>query len=155
MMIAGILGGVIGATSIIGRISAGFFSDKVGRKRILITEFTFQSIAFIWLLVSTEVWMLLLFAILFGLSSGGWTGVIAALPADYFGLKATGSILGFAVILAGVGVAIGPYLGGYIFDATHSYHYMVIMCIAATIAAIFCASFLRPPVKTLGSPRGR
>jgi len=32
LMTAGILGGVIGATSLIGRISAGFFSDKVGEK---------------------------------------------------------------------------------------------------------------------------
>ena len=118
MMTAGILCGVIGATSIIGRISAGFFSDKVGRKRILISEFTFQLIALIWLLFSAKVWMLFLFAILFGFSSGGWTGVIAALPADYFGYKATGTILGFSAIMAGVGVAIGPYLGGYIFDVT-------------------------------------
>jgi MFS family permease len=155
MMTAGILGGVIGGTSIIGRISSGFLSDKVGRKRMLITEFTFQSIAIIWLLFSTEVWMLFLFAILFGLSSGGWAGVIAALPADYFGFKATGSILGFAVILAGMGVAIGPYLGGYIFDTTQSYNYMVIMCIIATIAAIISASLLRPPVRIHGSCKGR
>jgi MFS family permease len=126
----------------------------VGRKRILITEFIFQSIAFIWLLFSTEVWMLFLFAVLFGLSSGGWTGVIAAFPADYFGYKATGSILGFAVILAGIGVAMGPYLGGYIYDTTHSYSYMVIMCIIATIAATISASFLRPPVRIPGSLRG-
>ena len=155
MMTAGILGGVIGATSIIGRISSGFFSDKVGRKRILITEFTFQSIAFIWLLFSTEVWMFFLFAILFGLSSGGWTGVIAALPADYFGFKATGSILGFAVIFAGMGVAIGPYLGGYIFDTTRSYDYMVIVCIIASIAAIISASLLRPPGRISRSHGGR
>jgi len=145
MMTAGILGGVIGATSIIGRISSGFFSDKVGRKRILITEFIFQSIAFMWLLFSTEVWMLFLFAILFGLSSGGWAGVIAALPADYFGFKATGSILGFATNLGGIGIAVGPYLGGYIFDTTRSYNNMVTMCLIASIAAIISASFLRPP----------
>jgi len=154
LMTAGILGGVIGAASLIGRISAGFFSDKVGRKRILITESVFQSIAFIWLLFSEEAWRLFVFAALFGLSSGGWTGVIAAFPADYFGYKATGSILGFANILAGIGVAIGPYLGGYIFDTTHSYNYMVIICIIATIVAIVSASLLRPPVRIPGSLRG-
>jgi MFS family permease len=147
MLTAGILAGIIGATSIIGRISAGFFSDKVGRKRVLIIEFTIQLIALIWLLFSTNIWMLFFFAVLFGISSGGWAGVIAAFPADYFGFKATGSILGFAEILAGVGVAIGPYVGGHIFDLTHSYNYMVIMCIMATIAAIISASLLRPPFK--------
>lgn len=44
--------------------------------------------------------------------SGVWTGVIAALPADFFGYRATGAILGFVVIIVGIGVAAGPYLGG-------------------------------------------
>lgn len=155
LITAGILGGVIGASSIIGRISGGFFSDKVGRKKILITEFLFQSIAFVWLLFSTEAWMLFIFGVLFGLSSGGWTGVIAAFPADYFGYKATGSILGFAAILAGIGVASGPYFGGYIYDTTQSYIYMVIMCIIATITATIFASLLRPPGKISHSTIGR
>ena len=74
--------------------------------------------------------------------------VIAALPADYFGFKATGAILGFANALAGVGVAMGPYVGGYIFDITRSYDYMVVMCIIATIAAIVSGLFLPPVVKS-------
>jgi MFS family permease len=148
MMTAGILAGIIGAASIIGRINAGFLSDKVGRKRVLITEFSVQLISFIWLLFSTKIWMLFFFAVLFGISSGGWAGVIATFPADYFGFKATGSILGFANALAGVGVAMGPYVGGYIFDTTRSYDYMVVMCIIATIAAIVSGLFLTPVIKS-------
>jgi OFA family oxalate/formate antiporter-like MFS transporter len=148
MMTAGILAGIIGAASIIGRINAGFLSDRVGRRRVLITEFSVQLISFIWLLFSTKIWMLFFFAVLFGLSSGGWAGVIAAFPADYFGFKATGSILGFANALAGVGVAMGPYVGGYIFDTTRSYDYMVVMCIIATIAAIVSGLFLTPVIKS-------
>lgn len=144
MVTAGILAGLIGVGGIIGRISAGFLSDKIGRKRILITEFTLQLISFVWLLFSKETWMLFFFAIFFGLSSGGWTGVITALAGDYFGSKATGTILGFIMIVVGIGIAIGPYVGGYIFDATQSYDYMVVMCIIATVSAIISASFLRP-----------
>lgn len=144
MVTAGILAGLIGAFSLVGRISAGFFSDKAGRKNIFISALILQLIITIWLLFTKEAWMLFIFAIIFGLSSGGWTGVIAAFPVDYFGFRATGAIIGFGVIMAGVGVAIGPYLGGYFFDATQSYHLMVVMCIIATIAAIISALFLRP-----------
>lgn len=141
---AGIMAGLIGVGSITGRIGAGFISDRVGRKKIIISAFSFQLIMTIWLLFSRQAWMFFLFAILFGLSSGGWTGVIAAFPADYFGLRATGTILGFSVIMAGIGIAIGPYLGGYFFDVTHSYEGMLVICIIATVAAILSASFITP-----------
>ena len=154
MMSAGILAGIMGATSIFGRISSGFLSDKVGRKRILITEFSLQLIAFIWLFFCTKIWMLYLFAVLFGISSGGWAGVITAFPADYFGLRATGSILGFANIMAGVGIAMGPYIGGFFFDTTHSYDYMVLMCIMGTLGAIISSSLLTPPLKLLPFRQG-
>jgi MFS family permease len=91
--------------------------------------------------------MFAVFVIFFGIGYGLWGGVIAAFPADYFGLKATGSILGFVLISAGIGVAIGPYVGGLIFDRTHSYDYMVIMCIIAAIFATISALFIKPPVK--------
>lgn len=81
--------------------------------------------------------------------------MIAAIPVDYFGFRSTGSILGFANILAGVGVAIGPYIGGYIFDTTGSYNYMVFMCIIGTFGAIILASLLGPPLKLLPYRQGQ
>ena len=98
----------------------------------------------LWLLFCKEVWTLFLFVILFGLSSGGWACIIASFPADYFRLQATDSIIGFFVIMAGIGVAIGPYLGRYIFDTTQSYEYMIVMCIIATIGALISALLIRP-----------
>jgi MFS family permease len=147
ILTGGILLGIIGATSVIGRITGGYISDKVGRKKIMMTEFFIQIVTLIWFLFSSRDWMLFIFAISFGLSSGGWAGQIHAVPADYFGFRATGQILGAAAIFCGVGVAMGPYIGGYIFDTTFSYNAMVIMCIMATIAAIISTSLLRPVLK--------
>lgn len=144
---AGMLAGLIGIGSLVGRIVSGFISDKVGGKKVLISAITLQSVAIVWLLLSKEIWMLYLFVVFFGLGSGGWTGVIAAFPANYFGLKATGTILGFAIIVCGVGVALGPYLGGYIFDTTQSYDYMIVMCILASVISIISAFFIRPVKK--------
>jgi predicted MFS family arabinose efflux permease len=44
---AGLLAGLIGGGSIIGRISAGFLSDKLGRKPILLTAYCFQLVMLI------------------------------------------------------------------------------------------------------------
>ena len=142
---AGILAGLIGGGSIIGKISAGFLSDRLGRKKILIVSYVFQTVMLVWLLFSQELWMFFVFAPLFGIGSGGWAGVIPAFPADYFGLKATGSIFGFVLMIAGLGVAGGSFLGGYIFDVTHSYHYMIVMCIVGMLLAVVCALLMKNP----------
>lgn len=144
---AGLIAGLIGGGSILGRVIAGMLSDKLGRKFIILTAYYFQLMMLIWLLFSKEAWMFLVFTPLFGVSSGGWGSAMATVPADYFGLKATGIIFGFILIIAGIGVAICPYIGGYIFDMTHSYHYMITMCIFATIAAIILFSFFKAPAK--------
>ena len=144
---AGFLAGFIGGGSLIGRIGAGFLSDRLGRKLILLTAYIFQLMILIWLLFSTEMWMFYVFAPLFGISFGGWAGVIAAFPADYFGSRATGAIFGFSMIIVGIGGAIGPYLGGYIFDITHSYGCMIGISILATIVGILLASLLKPPAR--------
>jgi OFA family oxalate/formate antiporter-like MFS transporter len=149
LTVAGFLAGLIGGGSLIGRIGAGFLSDRLGRKLILLTSYIFQLMMLIWLLFSTEMWMFYVFAPLFGISFGGWAGVIAAFPADYFGSRATGAIFGFSMIIVGIGGAIGPYVGGYIFDITHSYGYAIGMSILATFVGIVLASLLKPPAKVV------
>ena len=144
---AGLLAGLIGGGGIIGRISAGFLSDKLGRKRVLLISFVFQLIMSIWLLFSGKIWMFFVFALLYGASFGGWVGVVTSFPADYFGLKATGAILGFTLILAGIGGSIGSYIGGYIFDITDSYDYAVAISAMAIIISILLAIHLKPPAK--------
>lgn len=144
---AGFLAGLAGGGSIVGRISMGFVSDKLGRKRILLAALLFQAIMLFWLLFSRETWMFFVFAPLFGMSFGGWAGVIPAFPADYFGLKSTGAIFGFVIIMAGLGVALGSFLGGVIFDLTNSYNYTIIMCFLGTLMAVASAAFLKKPEK--------
>ena len=141
---AGVIAGLIGVGSIIGRIGAGFVSDKAGGKKVLAIALTIQLAAMVWLLFSRDTWMLYIFVLLFGLGSGGWAALMAAFPANYFGLKDTGAILGFAIILAGVGAAIGPYFGGYIFDMTQSYDYLIVLCIIVCVASVISSAFILP-----------
>jgi MFS family permease len=130
--------------SLTARIFAGLISDRIGRKKVLFIALIIQLAATIWLCYMKEPWMLFIFVILFGLGSGGWAGIIAAFPADYFGLKATGAILGFGVIMCGVGIALGTYIGGFIFDTMQSYDYVLIICAASTVAALIAALFMLP-----------
>ena len=65
--------------------------------------------------------MLYLFAIFFGLAWGGMGPAMAALIGDAFGLGKLGVILGVLDVGFNTGAAIGPIIGGLIFDVSHSY----------------------------------
>jgi len=145
LVTAGTVAGVIGGVSIAGRLGGGFLSDRMGRKRCLIGGLFAQLIGIILLLFCQELWMFFLFAIILGLGMGAWAGTAPSMPADFFGSKATATVLGFVVIFAGIGVGIGPFAGGRIYDVTGSYYYMIWMCIIASVVAIICASLIKAP----------
>ena len=65
--------------------------------------------------------MLYLFASVYGFSVGGVTAPLAALVSETFRLRNIGTIFGVLEIGAGIGRAIGPAIGGFVFDANGSY----------------------------------
>jgi MFS transporter, OFA family, oxalate/formate antiporter len=145
LVTAGIVAGVIGGGSILGRIGGGFLSDRIGRKHCFLYGMIAQLMGVILLLFCQEPWMFFIFAAIFGLGMGGWGGVVPSLPADFFGSKAAATILGFIVVFAGIGVAIGPLAGACIFDVTGSYHNVIWMCIIASGIATIFAFLIKAP----------
>ena len=75
----------------------------------------------LWLIKATSVWMLYLFAAIWGFGYGGWAPLMPALTAELFGLRQMGSILGMVSVSFGIGGIAGPAIAGYIFTATSSY----------------------------------
>jgi len=141
---ASMVAAVISISSFIGRVMGGFLSDKFGRKQIFTVSLVIQMLTFALLFLSQQILMLVLFAALFGLSMGGWTGVAPAFSADYFGFRATGTILGFALLIASIGISTGPLVGSYFYDTMHSYDNMILICIMTTAIAIVFACLLKP-----------
>jgi len=112
---------LIGGTIILGRISIGRVSDSIGRKRAVMICTLLMTGAMMWLIGSSNLWMLYLFAIVFGFAYGGSSPPIYTLAADIFGLRYIGVIM--AVLGTGwfAGGAIGPAFAGYVFDISGSY----------------------------------
>lgn len=117
---AGVLS-LIGGMAIPGSISMGAISDRIGRKSTIVICVSVQALAIIWLMWSRQLWMLYVFAVVFGFSYGGASPAFAAQVSDTFGLSRLGSIFGGLDLGFGLGAAIGPAIGGWIFDTTHSY----------------------------------
>ena len=140
----------IGGMGIIGNLGLGSLGDKIGSRWIYIISFTLMTAAFLCLMIANEIWMLLLFSIIFGLAHGGMTASGSPLLARLFGLGSHGLLLGIVGLGFRIGAATGPYLFGYIFDLTGSYRIAFIIGTAVSFAGIIINVLLRPTKKIGG-----
>lgn len=112
---------LIGGSIIAGRLLMGRASDSLGRKATAIICAIVVAGAMIWLIWSRDLWMLYLFGVVCGFSFGGLDPGITALIGDTFGLRSIGVIMGTLSAAWGIGSAIGPAVGGFVFDVSKSY----------------------------------
>jgi MFS family permease len=76
------------------------------------------------LLQTRTVEMLFLYAVVFGFGYGCLGPLLPILAADRFGRQNMGSIFGFLTFfVVGIGGAMGPFVGGLVYDGTGSYRY--------------------------------
>jgi len=113
--------GLIGLVSIPARLIVGGVSDRVGRKASAVICALLQAAAMMWLIWSQDLWMLYLFAVVYGIGYGGFDPPTLALVGDTFGLRNIGMVMGALVIGWGMGAAFGPAAGGFIYDVKGSY----------------------------------
>ncbi len=135
---------VIGGTSIAGRVVMGVTSDRIGTKRALIICFTLISAAFFWILIARELWMLYLFAVIFGFSHSGIHGLVSPTVAELFGLRSHGVIFGCVMLGLTLGIATGPVVTGYIFDITSSYQLAFLILAILNVIGLVLVSCLKP-----------
>lgn len=137
-MVAASVFGILGLMSTGGRILFGSISDKIGRQHAAALSFLCSFIGVLILLSisnKSQVWLLYLYAIFFGLGFGARGPLTAAIAVDFFKGKSFGVIYGFLNVGNGIGGAIGPWLGGFVYDQTGSYNLAFIISIAGMIMA--------------------
>ncbi len=135
---------IIGAASIVGRLTMGALGDRITVRRAVVVDFTILLAALIWLQFAGSSWMLYPFAVVYGFAHGGAFAVPSPLMAEMFGIKAHASTLGMLFFVGQVGGAIGPIITGQIFDVTHSYQIAFLILLIAAVAAVVLAAAVRP-----------
>jgi MFS family permease len=135
---------IVGVGSLVGRVMGGGVSDRFGNKPTITAALILMGAGFIWLLVAKELWMLYIFAVIFGLTYGEILCMMSLLPAELFGLRSQGVILGITIFASTIGGGIGPVVAGRIFDITGSYQIAFMICVAITIAGLIMAISIRP-----------
>ena len=134
----------IGGVTIVGMMVMSSASDRIGNKSALIIAFIVVSIALLWLLVAREVWMLYLFAAVFGFGYGGVVALESPIVAELFGLRSHGLLLGIVMFGAMIGGGIGTIMAGRVFDITNSYQLAFLAGAALSIVSLILVLCLRP-----------
>lgn len=138
---------VIGAVSIPGRLVMGSAGDKLGNRRALVICFIIVVTALAWLQLAKGLWMLYLFALVYGFAHGGFFAIMSPLVAELFGTTSHGVNLGMVLFLGHIGGAIGPVITGRIFDVTHSYQSAFVILIAVSLGALILTITQLKPVQ--------
>ena len=135
---------VTGISMLAGRVILGGLADKTGNRKIFIFAFIFALAALVWMIFSREHWAFYIFAVIIGFTQGGIGVSQSPVTASLFGLKSLGLILGCIGFGSTIGMAVGPYLMGYIFDVTGSYQLAFVAGSILCLVALACAFIIRP-----------
>lgn len=124
-----------------GRIVWGQVSDRIGRRKALISMFLFQGIMMVIFFYTTaNPYAFYIVAALIGFNFGGNFALFPAACADSFGAENLGLNYGFIFTSYGIGGTVGPLLAGAVQDAEMSFLYAFIpaavMCFVAAVLAI-------------------
>ena len=144
-MTAATVFGVTGLASLSGRIVCGLIADRVGAKHTLVVGLAVQALAVSLYLVTQGTVGFYALAALFGLSFGGVMPLYAILVREYFGAKIMGTAFGMVAMVSTLGMAIGPWAGGWLFDTFGSYFWLYIGSFGIGLGAVAIAFTFRPP----------
>ncbi|MEM9714113.1 MAG: MFS transporter [Actinomycetota bacterium] len=152
---AALLVGVIGASSVLGRIAIGGLAGRFGSVRLLQGALAVQPVAYlVWLVAGGRYPLLVLFAVLLGVSYGGFVSLGPEVTAHLLGVVGLGTTFGLVFLATGLGGLVGPPLVGVLSDLSDGRGVPIAAVIVVTIAALATSLRLRrdpAPAVVMGS----
>lgn len=136
--------GLAGLSGLGGRIGLGMIADRVGVKPTLVAGLLVQALAIGTYLLVGALGEFYALSIVFGLAYGGVMPLYAVLVRDTFGARIMGTLFGAVAMFASLGMALGPWAGGYVFDAYGNYAWLYIGSCAIGLGAVAIALTFRP-----------
>jgi MFS family permease len=109
------------AFGVLGRILSGLIADRVGGLRTLMLGSALQAVALFMYLLYDGLISLYVISALFGLFQGGIIPSYALIVREYFAPKEAGTRVGIVLMASLLGMALGGWMSGYIFDVSGSY----------------------------------
>jgi MFS family permease len=151
-MAAATVVGVAGLSSVGGRVACGLFADRFGAKQVLIAGLALQAVAISLYLVVRDLGSFYALSVMFGVSYGGIMPLYATLVREYFGARIMGTVFGAVTMVSTIGMAVGPWTGGWIYDNLGGYFWLYIASCAIGLGGMAIAFTFRPPEARMLQP---
>ncbi|MBW4707001.1 MFS transporter [Roseobacter sp. YSTF-M11] len=103
------------------RIVSGLVADKLGGVKTLLIGSALQCLALFLYLPSGGLVSLYIVSLIFGLSQGGIVPSYALIVREYMPAKEAGARVGFVMMATILGMALGGWMSGWIYDVSGSY----------------------------------
>jgi MFS family permease len=129
-------------SGVVSRLSFGIIMDRIGGLRTLLLASSLQCIALFFFLPVRGLVPLYVVSALFGLFQGGLVPCYALIVREYFKPSEAGTRIGLLIMATLVGMAVGGWLSGAIYDWTRSYTVAFINGIAWNFVNIAIVIFL-------------
>lgn len=103
------------------RIVSGLLADKLGGVKTLLIGSALQCLALFLYLPSGGLVSLYVVSLIFGLSQGGIVPSYALIVREYMPAREAGARVGFVMMATIMGMALGGWMSGWIYDVSGSY----------------------------------
>lgn len=138
---AALLVGIIGASSVVGRLGLTAAAARLPAVRIMQLSLAAQPVAFlVWLVAGGRYPLLVVFAVLLGTSYGGFVAIGPEVAAHLWGVKGLGGVMGLMFASAGVGGLIGPPVAGVLADLSEGQAVPIGFAVAVAVVATYLAA---------------
>jgi MFS family permease len=109
------------AGGVASRLGSGLIADRIGSVRTLMLGSTLQCLSLVFYLPFNGLTSLYIVSAVFGLSQGGIVPSYALIVRQYFPARQAGIRVSLVLMSTVIGMAIGGWMSGEIFDLTGSY----------------------------------
>lgn len=129
-----------------GRLVFGLLGDRFGAARVLVLALLAQAIVVLGYVWARELGSFYTVAAMFGFTYAGVMPLFAVIARENFPLRMMGTVIGGTTMASSLGMALGPVLGGLIYDTFSSYAWLFVGAFSLGIGAFLAAlAFTRLP----------
>jgi MFS family permease len=141
------------ACGIVSRLISGAICDRIGGLKTLALGSLLQGVALLLFLPFDGMVSLYVISALFGLFQGGIVPAYAIIVREYFPAKRVGVLVGAAIMATMIGMALGGWMSGKVFDLTGSYHAAFVNGVIWNALNLSIAMFLLWRLKKVVQPK--